>query len=416
MGPIAQPLPPTLRKAWKMGMKIVSTTATIGNIPRYLFLAVQSTLVVIALVLSFVATNTNSIGDNVTNYVRVGALCAIILINFLERFIYWCSHGVTNIDDDGTWNFYADMTRTIVTEIVLYPALMFTLHGVTSTESYQVLFDKRVNSSNTEQDLSVGFALLTVIGFAFVLTAGVMRMYLLLFAVKSLLRARVSNRSNADLSVKIFLYGFCVYATAQCVIQILLFLCIGIYFHEASFPQDLSNSAVRFDSDLKWVYAVLAEVVPLLSLLLYFITTQKLVEEFPIVLLLDTTPSQDRNRNINMAVVTAQFKALHAKNISRKGILKNVFHPLASPVQGLAYIIFLPCCLNVLSAMITAAFVHFHLALQIASITAALLTAVFDFPALIYGLVSFILCELLSPFMCPILVFFCIKPNAVRNM
>ena len=414
MGPIAKPLPPTLRKAWKMGMKIVSTTATIGNIPRYLFLAVQSTLVIIALVLSFVATNTNSVGDDVTNYVRVGALCVVILINFLERFIYWCTHGVTNIDDDGTWNFYADIARTIVTEIVLYPALVFTLHGVTTTESYQKLFDNRVNSSNTEQDLSVGFALLTVIGFSFVLTAGVMRMYLLVFAVKSLLRARKCNRSNANLSIKTFLYGFCIYATAQCIIQILLILCVGIYFHEVSLPQDMENG-VEFDLAWKWVFAALAELVPLVALLLYFVTTQKLVEEFPIALLLDSSPSQDQTRNINMAVVTTQFKALHAKNMSRKGILENIFHPLASPVQGLIYIIFFPCCLQFVSNMLIIAFTRPHLSFQIVSVTAALLTAVFDFPAIVYGFVSFVLCELLSPFMCPILIFFCIKPNAMRN-
>ena len=408
MGLAAKPLPPTLRKAWAMGMKIVAKTATIGSVPRYLFLAVQCTLVVIAIV----TTITNSFGDQVASYVSVGSLCVILIINILERFFYWCSH-VTRSDEDGMWNFCADIIRTIVTEVFLYFAFILTLHGVTTGESYQTFFS--VNSSNFKEDLGVGFALLGVIGISFVLTAGVMRMYLIVSAVKSLLQSRKSNNSNADLSIKTFLCGFCVYATAQCVAQALLIVFVGHYFHKASFPQDPLENGATFDSGLKWYFAILAEALPLGGLFLYFITTQKLVEEFPIALLLDVSPPHDRRQNISMGVVIIQFKALHSKNTSKQGICENVLSPLTSPGQGLVHIIIFGFCSNFVTQMLIISFSS-HISFQVVSTLAAVLILVLDFPSLVIGLVLIILCEVFGCVLCPLLLFSCIKPNAIRDI
>lgn len=375
MGLEAKPLPPTLRKAWTMGFKIAVKAATIGQIPRYLFLAVQSSAVVAAIVLSFVATNTNSLGSKVSIYASVGPLCLILIINILERFIYWCSHA----DESGKWNFWADIIRTIVTEIFLYSAFFFTLQGVTTCTSDDFpISEKSVNSSGG--DMTIGLALLTLIGTAFVLTAGVMRMYLIVFAVVSLLQARKFNNSNANLSIKIFLYGFCVYSGAQGMAQTLLV--VGICLDGTSYLQDYCGTS---DLIYKWHLAIFAELIPLCGLFLYFTTTHKLVEEFPIALLLDVSSPQDQRQSINMEVVSIQFKALHSKNMSKTGIQEHIYYPWTSPVQKLLHVMFLTLYAYFLYFMIGIITNSFHTSLQIVSTLAVVLTFVLDFPSLFLG-------------------------------
>ena len=199
------------------------------------------------------------------------------------------------------------------------------------------------------------------------------------------------------------------------MVQVLLIVFVGIYFHEASFPQDPLENGATFDSGLKWYFAIFAEIIPLSGLLLYFMITQKLVEEFPFALLLDVSPSPDRRRNINMEVVVIQFKALHSKNMSKEGIFENALYPLTSPIQAMIHMIFLPLYSNFITQILVISFSS-HVSLQIVSTLAAVLTTMLDFPSLICGIVSIILCEVFGFILCPLFLFSCIKPNAIRSI
>ena len=391
MGLAVQPMPNTLRKAWRLGLNTVTTTAVTGNLSRYLFLALQSLLIFVGLVFSYFANDVSDIGSDMINFVRIGCLGMALLINFVERFMYWCLHALSNRSDDGSWNFYSDIVRLFLTEFFIYPALVLTMYGLTSTHSYQTYFSDipRKNASEFERDMVFGLSLFSLIGVTFILTAGIMRNFLVYSIARTLLNKRQRNISQAGRTIKCFLSGLRLQTTLGSIVQFILLAFIGLLLH----PNDLPDRPVYLV-----VFAVLTELVPVAAWFLYFVTVQPWVEEVPIATLLDSHSTRAREQQINMTAVSAQFRALHGYNTSTRGRIINVLRPFGSPLQGIAHMTFFACGGYVLFFLtFTVYFPASSLLFVIVGSVAIVLVLVLSILVMLYGLFTWLFSPVLLP-------------------
>ena len=205
-------MPGHMVTAWRIGLKRIMSTGQIGKWPRYIFLAIQSLLLLIAIVVSIFAP----FDSEAARYWRIGFLAFALAVNFVERVLFWCLHTLGKLRDDGSWNFRADIVRLFITEALIYVALLITL---ITTSTYRTQYSDIDNFSHA-------YAVLGILGFLYFLTAFVMQIFIVIKFTHSLLKARVANISNAATSQEVVLCGLCVYTCALCALKAVLVLLI----------------------------------------------------------------------------------------------------------------------------------------------------------------------------------------------
>ena len=383
-------MPRTVLRAWKIGAKSIMATGVISNWARYIFLAVQSILLFGGILFSYFV----DFDQNFYRYLRIGVLGAALIVNFIERFSYWCVHALSNLDDNGVWNFCADIVRLVLTEIFIYAALVTTVF--TTSETYEEEFiDFPKNSTRYAEYEEYGNSMLAVMSLLYFLTACLMRNYTVFSITRSLLKARVAKTSNASSSQKCFLYGLCAHTIAQSLLQVLLLIFIGLVFHEKS--DHLGDAGIPFIV----VFIILAEVVPLLSLYLYFTFSLPCGKFFPLSMLIDLPPDRGRRDPLlNMQAVSSWFQTAHDHSMTCKAILIDYLRPLMSPLQYFIHVLFFLAANFVGWCLV---FVSYFSAeglstlARIASTTAFIVLAVFSLPSLLLALLMIILLPVLGP-------------------
>ena len=172
--------PAAMGHAWTIGIP----PGDIGNVPRYLFLAVQSVLLLAAIYVSFAAP----FDPVAPKCLRIGALSIAFSVNILERSLFWFCRAHRNCKDRVLWNLRADFIRLLVTELFIYIGLGIALY----TTSWYYL-----NGFPEGNYLRNGYTVVTVIGFLYFLTAVVMKTVIFAKLARFVVKARTARDSNA---------------------------------------------------------------------------------------------------------------------------------------------------------------------------------------------------------------------------
>ena len=331
-------LSPVLRDAWKQGTKKVvdASLPTLSTLSRYILFCTQALIVAACIILSIAST---SFKDE--NMVRSVSLIACLVVNILERFVSWCGCCQSN---GKTYNAFSDITRNLLTDVFLYPAVIASIMNALNTQSYNVvlsLFDDTIyanvsNSDRAVRDDAINFSMNALVLLLFVVMVHLLRLWHLGSIARSLVRGFRNNVSEARSSARVFIIAFFLHVLVQSIVQLLYLFLIGYRVHvessDPSQPQILGVSVYLF------AMMMCGELVPLISVFLFFIATQKWVEEFPIVFFLDHIPSQQLQQQQLLSVtawnrIEYMFKSLHTFNMRCSGCLFGLIHPLASPLQ-----------------------------------------------------------------------------------
>jgi hypothetical protein len=324
-----------LRDAWRSGVENVTEMSlpVFSTQVRYILFLIQALVTLACIMTSFATT---SFKDE--NLVRSVCLVACFVVNILERiFSCGCCHVKRK-----TYNAYSDITRNVLTDIFLYPAVIASIMNALNTKSYNVVFSlwdssiyanvSNVSSTNKAvREDAVNFSMNALVLLLFVVMVHVVRLGQLGAIVKSLVGNFKEDVSGARSTSRAFIIIFFVHVLIQSIVQGLYLFLIGFRFraelNHPSQPQILGISVYLL------TMMVCGELVPLLGVSMYFITAQKWAEEFPIALLLDNIPSQRSLSGTAHDRVEHQFKALHKFNTKCLGCFFGLLHPLLSPLQ-----------------------------------------------------------------------------------
>jgi hypothetical protein len=302
-------MPPIMISAWKIGMKRIVSTGDIGGRPRYIFLAVQSLLLLAGIIISFAAPFDNEF----QRYLRIGFLALALTVNFVERFLFWCGHAISDLKDDGTWNLCADIVRLFTTEMAIYGALMTILYS---------RFDFVEESSSI-------YSTVGLIGLLYFLTGVVMKMFIVIKFTRSLLKSRATNSSNAATSQKCLLYGLCINTGALILLQAALVVFVGSILQTR-------DSAGEF---LVPLIALSCLVSPYLWGL-YFLTVSPFARLFPLSMALDLPPTRNSPETIDVQTVLHLFERMHSDSKTFSGFTVNVVRLYTSPLFVLAQVLY----------------------------------------------------------------------------
>ena len=314
----------------QQAIKAALPTFSIGW--SYFFLCTQLLIISACAILSFASTPLE--GENI---VRNAALVACLIVNVTERFVSWCNCCGSKKDN---YNAFSDITRNLLTDITLYPAVLASIINTLKTRSYNVvlsLWDDSIygNASRVnivQRDDSINFSMNLLVVLLFVVMVHLLRLWQAVRIAKTLIGEFKKNVSGARSASRTFLIGFFVHTLLWSIVQILYFCLIGYRLHvemgEQSHPQVLGVSVYLF------IMMVAGGLVPIVGIFMYFIMTQKWVEEFPIAFYLDRVPSQHLlSLTLSSDRVERQFKTLHETNVRCSGCLYGLIHPLVSPLQ-----------------------------------------------------------------------------------
>ena len=253
--------------------------------------------------------------------------------------VSWC--GCCGSKKD-TYNAYSDITRNFLTDICLYPAVLASIMNALNTQSYNVvvsLWDESTyNVSKADEvmrDDAINFSLNLLVVLLYVVMVHFLRLWQLGGIVRSVLREFKKNVSGARSTARAFIVVFFVHVLVQSIVQTLYLFLIGYRMQRevndsyAVEPQILGVSVYLF------IMMVCGELVPLVGIFTYFITTQKWAEEFSIAFLLDHSSSEqsDMPSEEERAQLERHFKSLHGFNMQCSGCLVGVVQPLVSPLQ-----------------------------------------------------------------------------------
>ena len=381
-------MPQKVIRAWKLGLRQIFLTGAISNWARYIFVILQSLLLVGAIVYSFILE-----GGVFFKYPRMVMLGIALLINILERFFH-CFY-----TKSAYWNFCTDFIRLFVTEFLIYIAIVTSIHDTSLIESYH--YDDYHNDTELEgNQLYFSYGMLGATALLFFLTVVVMKNFTVISVTRSLLKARVGNYSNAFRSQKFFLYGLCVHTAVLTLVQAGLLVTIGL-LHNSNEP------IPSYENDffvILFAFLFVAEVVAILLFFLYFSWTMPWARYFPISMLLDLprdhnwemqTNRQARQVQVNMEeplnldAITSWFQDAHHRAMTCGGITKIFLRLLTSPLQCVGHIAFIAASAYTVISLLYIAYAGWDLSntrLLIPLLVTLLLLIVVSLPSLLLGL------------------------------
>ena len=185
-------------------------------------------------------------------------------------------------------NTWFELVRNLVTEILLYPLLMFDMFEFITSAVYQ------------PQD-SVGrtnFSLFVIGGFYLILSVYIMRVFMVASSMISLLRIPSDESTSGDTSSSL-LIKFCAHVCGQIVVHFLIILVIGVkIFDENRQPMSSMNfTQVRNEtmSDMTLsmntginaspfliIAIILGGIIPIAGVLAFFVVNYYWMKEFSI--------------------------------------------------------------------------------------------------------------------------------------
>ena len=386
-------LTPLMVKARKMGLRRIVSVGLMRNWVRYSFLAVLCLLLFGGVLTTYFL----EIDHDFSKHLRMALLGSALLINVLERLFYWYKHFVSKLDDKGSWNFCSDLIRPFATEIFVSIALLVTLFTQTEqVESSAYIFDLDRNLTETNTYFTTsGVSMIVFLAVLFILTAFVMRNYVVFSVSWSLLKKKVVNNSEAAFSQKLFFYGLRIHTIAQSVLQALLISFTGLLLYFDEYPRG---------EPFRFLAAVV--IVPMASWFLYFATALPYIQLFPISMLVDLPPVGNQRNEINIQEVSLQFRVMHRHSMTFKGVCVNLLRLFAHPVQFILHILFSVAGGYTLYFLIYASFITSHSSVVVVGCVTSCVLLIFSLPTFLYGLLMSAFLPILLPMH---IILFCVK-------
>ena len=240
---------------------------------------------------------------------------------------------------------YFGLFRSCFYDLFLYPILILSIFQIIRNQSYLIFHGQGRNFDNED---TWEFAAFSVVASLYVMIVYIMRFAVFNSAVSKLLHNH-TNVSGSRKTGSLFLKGFLFHVVVQVAIQIMLLIMISVRYQaemtgnifyrqenegdsESVYDMDDGESISQF---LKVMIAG-GILIPMLSLPMYFVSTQKLVEEFFVRLFLDSPPEQraiSSISHIDTNTLKNLFSRFHKYNMSFVGGLLNILQLLFSPVQ-----------------------------------------------------------------------------------
>ena len=235
---------------------------------------------------------------------------------------------------------YFGLIRSFFYDLFLYPIMILMIFQIIRNQSYLIFHGE---GNNFDNDHTWEFATFSVVASLYVMTVYIMRFGTFSSAVGSLLH----NHTNISGSRRVgafFLKGFLLQIVVQVAIQVMLLMMISVRYQAETgdgnfyMQEDEGNDMEEGDSISRFLNVMIAGgvLIPILSLPMYFVSTQTLVEEFPVSFFLDS-PSEQRaissTSRIDTNLLKTEFSRFHKYNMSFVGGLSNILQPLFSPFQ-----------------------------------------------------------------------------------
>ena len=226
---------------------------------------------------------------------------------------------------------YFGLIRSSFYDAFLYPLVILSIFKIIQNQSYLVFQgNEPILDSKDVWEMTT----FSVLGFLYVFIVYFMRLYVYCTAVGRLLQVS-SNISCSRRHKTLFLKGFLLHAALQVALQVMLFILISARYQA---EHQLRDDSTQFEWPSTFLKVMVAGgmVIPLLALPMYFVSAQKLVEEFPIALLLDSPAHQlTLDTHMDMNKLKRDFLTFHEYNSTFLGGFLNVVQPIFSPIQSL---------------------------------------------------------------------------------
>ena len=249
------------------------------------------------------------------------------------------------------YKMYFGLIRSGLYDLFLYPILILSTFQIIRSQSYQIFHGDAGRFDSTD---TWGFAMFSAVGTLYIMTIYIMRFGVFTSVVSSLLHSR-TNISGAGKFGSLFLKGFLLHIIIQIAIQIMFLMLICVRYQAEVGAGDYNPMQRDMDDDdqddgggpdnmatsggiSRFLKVMISGglLLPLFSLPLYFVSAQKLVEEFPISFFLDS-PTEQRaissSSRVDTTKLKMEFHAFHNYNTSLSGGILNLLQPLFSPLQ-----------------------------------------------------------------------------------
>ena len=237
---------------------------------------------------------------------------------------------------------YASLLRSCFYDLFLYPLLVLSIFRTIRTQSYLIFHGE---DNNFNDDDTWDFATFTVVASLYVMMVYVLRFSALSSTANSLLLNHTSVSGSRTFGV-VFMRGLLIQIVLQVAIQIMFLMMISVRYQaergggDYYMRQEEDGDYAQEDNEglslfLK-VMIVGGILIPMLALPMYFVSAQKLAEEFPISLFLNSPSEQRAIRNTDRSqadTFKTEFARFHKYNASFMGGVANLLQPLFSPIQ-----------------------------------------------------------------------------------
>ena len=180
---------------------------------------------------------------------------------------------------------FFELGRNILTELLLYPLLIFDLFSFETEQTYNPddIFDR------------IDYGLFIIGSFYLVLAVYIMRLLVLFGSVLSLLRVPTSNDKNSSGSLMI---KFCLHACGQIVVHLMIILVVGAKINNENHMEEMDMNASNVTNDTMmeeddgdpiiraspflWLSIILGWLLPLAGTAAFFIVNYYWMKEFSI--------------------------------------------------------------------------------------------------------------------------------------
>ena len=233
-----------------------------------------------------------------------------------------------------------------------------------------------------------GGPVIGVIGILYLVTAVVMKIFMVIKFTCSLLKAKVANNSNAATSQKCLLYWLCTTTCAKSVLQILLVVLIILLL--------LSNFALN-----GLILAFFTSFIPMFVWWMCFWTVSPWLRFFPLSIALDIPPTPNYPEVINVQVISQPFQLLYCDSKTCRGIILNIVCHLTSLPFVMINFLFLITCGPTIMILVNLMLISYYPLITTLSVVSVILLLL-SFPSLIFGLLIVLLLPC-SPCLFPVL-------------
>ena len=259
-----------------------------------------------------------------------------------------------------------EIIRTIASELLLYPLVIFDLFDFVTGAGYQ---------PESAED-RVNFSLFVVGGFYLILAVYIMRVFMVAGAMSSLLKIPLTKKQSSDDGGKYIdvIVKFCLHIIGQIVVHLMILVVLGAKIADeninpemnASNASDMSGSGMNSSSQSSTIKAsaflavaiAFGGVIPLIGIIMFFVANYYWMQEFSIgffVNLVALLQGQGFAETVFGGEGTAPSKELaqsFAERVNYKTVRKQLrrfksppfhvkfLHPVRVPLAGISCFIY----------------------------------------------------------------------------